>query len=411
MKAARRIAFAGVWLVSAMAATAAFAPRVARGQETRVIVTGKAPGKGEDAREEAVRHAMRRAVERVAVKVYGESRTENYVTILDRVLARSQGYVKGYKILNETFENGTTILKVRVTVSTRLVKDDWGEIQTALETAGKPRLLVFVEDFVDKKPSLRAVAENALTEYLSKKDFPLVDGEQLRAIEKRELKAARAAGDNGRIARLSTQYKGEIALFGEAEADYGGTVTVAGVVVHQYNAQLDLRVIRTDTAQILGQINVTGKASTMNRARAARDALTDAARKAAKKFVKTILKKWRDESYGGAVVVVVVNDVGFSDLDGIIRQLKKRKGVASVTQRHYRGRSAELEVISKLTPRRLAQAMEAMDGYRITVEEFTARRIVTRFRGKRRPAAEIEVTEKTKTEIAAPAPASKPAAE
>lgn len=409
MKASWRIAWVGVVI---LAAVAAFPVRLAWGQETQVIVTGKAPGKGEDAREEAVRHAMRRAVERVAVKVYGESRTENYVTILDRVLTRSQGYVKGYKILKETVEDGNTVLKVRVNVSIRLVKDDWGVIQTALETAGKPRLLVFIEDVVDKKHSLRAVTENALTEYLSKKDFPLVDGEQVRAVEKRELKAARAAGDHGRIARLGTQYKSEIALFGEAEAGYGGTVTVAGVTVHQYSAQLDIRVIRTDTAQILGQINATGKASTMNRSRAAKDALRDAAKKAGKKFVKTILKKWRDESYGGAAVILVINDVGFSDLDRVIAELKKRKGVVSVTQRHYRGGSAELEVTSKLTPRRLAQTMEALEGCHITVEEFTARRIVTKFRGKRKATVKIETRVIKKTETVRPVPpASKPALE
>jgi len=393
-----RIVFAGmlVFLVVFLSVSV-FARDV--GIERAVVVTGKAPGRGEDAKKEALHDAMRNAVERVAVKIYSETRTDNYVTVLDRIIARANGFVKGYKILTEKYVDGNTVLKVRVRVGTSSLKDQWGAIQTALETAGKPRLLIFIEDVIDRRLALRATTENALTEYLDKKGFPLVDGEQIKAVEKRELKAARAAGDYGRVARLGTQYKGEIALFGTADATYGGTVTIAGVTVHQYNAQLDVRVIRTDTAEILGQINQEGKASKMNRGAACKEALRDAAKKAGKVFVKRILKRFTDESFGGASLVLVINEIGFTDLNNVMRDLRKRKGVEDITQRHYRQRSVELEVKSKLTPRRLAESVEALANYKITVEEFTARRIVTKFRGKRAPKpTEVEVTIKKKTE-------------
>ena len=353
-----------------------------------VVVTGKGAGTGEAARDEALRDAMRRAVERVAVKLYSETHTKNYVTVLDRVLARAQGYVTDHRIIRETVEDGVTVLKVKVTVATQTVVDDWGAIQVALETAGKPRLLIVSDDTVDGDLSPQFITEFALTQYLTNKGFPIVDHRQLKEISIKEMKAARAAGDLGRVAKIASQYNGEIVLVGEAIATYGGTLDIAGVTVRQYAATMRLKAVRTDTAEVLTSVDAIGRASNMNRGGAAEESLKKAAREVGKKLVKGIMVRWRDESFGGSALTVVITKANFTGLDRLMGILKTTKGVSSVVQRTFRGGTAELEVTTTKTPRRMAQLLESLDEVKLSVQEMTARRIVAAFEGLGEPASQ-----------------------
>jgi len=346
-----------------------------------VVVTGKGAGADDAARDEALRDAKRRAVEQVAVKIYSETQTENYVTVLDRVLSRAQGYVTDAKILEEKVEDGTMVLKVKVTVATQTIMDDWGAIQAALEGAGKPRIMVVTEDMIDGVYSPQHSTEYALMGALGKKGFPLVEYEQLNQVSMKEMKAAHDAGDAGRMSKIASQYKGEIVLAGDAKATYGGTVTIAGVTVHQYQATVMLKAIRTDNAEVLTSFDAVGKASEMNRGSAAEKALKEASQIAATKFVKEIMVRWRDESFGGSALTVEITDVNFTGLEKIISALRTYKEVASVVQRIFRGGTAELEVTTTMPPQRLAQTLESLKGIKLNVKEMTARRIVAAFGG------------------------------
>jgi len=382
VKMSMKTRYHGALLLLAFCLLAA-SPLQAALSEKTVVVTGKAAGTDEDAKDEALRDAQRNAVEQIAVKIYSETRTDMFATVLDRVIARAQGYVKNSRIIRKDVKDGMTILRVRVTVATQSVVDDWGAIQAALKGAGKPRTMVVVSELIDEvvetKRSNISNAENAVIRYLNKKGFPLVDKAQMKAVEATEMKAARAAGDVPRMARIGSQYKAEIIIVGQAEATYGGTITMMGTTMYQYKAQLDLKAIRTDTAQVLAASTSTGKAAGMNRGDAAKKAIKEASKGASKRFLDDILKRWRDEFFGGAAVTVIINGAEFKDIDKIMKAIKTRRHVSGAVVRTIRPGSANVEVTTTLDARRLAESLEKLPGIKLKVEEMTAKRIVTRY--------------------------------
>ena len=87
------------------AGAAGAAPPAGAGDATEVTAVGQAAIMSNDvsmARDKAIEDALRKAVEQaVGAMVSSETVTQNYELLSDKILSKSKGYVRSYKIATE----------------------------------------------------------------------------------------------------------------------------------------------------------------------------------------------------------------------------------------------------------------------------------------------------------------------
>jgi len=375
MKCARRMGA----MCAAVALLAAAGSALGQGTATlpdtaEVTVTGRSALRGEVARDEALRDAMRNAVEQAAgVFIAAQSETQNYQLVKDVIFSRARGFVQKYTILSEKRDDdGVYVVEIRAVVKTKAVADSWLDYRAILVEKGMPRLMVVVAETVDGTAGDANTAQTRIENALLKDGFSLVNKEQVKDNDARDLKAAALADDLAKVAAISTRYKADIVVIGKSRAVLTRRRPIYGVMNYLYNADAEVRAIRTANAKVLFSDSGHASRGDRNQTEAARQALIQVGLFIGKALKLRLVTVWVTEmsKQVGTDYDLEVTGIKFAQIAVLIKEMKANaKLVTTCNLKDFREGVAFLVVGSTTSTTNLAIWMSGLKAVPLEVTQ------------------------------------------
>ncbi len=344
-------------------ASAAAAEKVVKKSENLVEIT--VVGMGMD-KEEATRDAMRKAVERAAgTFIYSQSQTKDFVLIRDTVLTRSAGFIQAHTILsaNQTAD-GIWELKLKAVVSIKGIEDTWGVVKNLLGRMGRPKIMVFVSERINDLMQDDSTVQTRIEHLLLKSGFLLVNRQQIKAIQKKDLEAAVADDNPAKMQAIAKRFGAQLFISGSSSAAAGSSREVYGVPMNRYGADGDIKCYRSDTAQLLASQNATAYSADRMPRVAAKKSLTVLGEKLAPKVQYDILQFWQDVMEGRGELVLEVEGLSFKQYVTLKKQLAQVKAIKDVTA-SYSNKiakcSIQSDVKAEILAEKIAEAIEKLE--------------------------------------------------
>ncbi len=354
-----------------------------------VQATGQAAIYGTDtaqARDKAIEDAMRKAVEQaMGAMVSSETVTQNFELISDKILAKSRGYVKTYKVIGEKKEGGVFEVQIEAQVSAGNLQNDLQGILAVLKAKNMPRVLIMVQEQNIGQTqgqlfstNLNAV-ENAFIDSWKPKGINFVDRQALnKKFATGPAMTAMTEPSAAQIKEFSDMTGAEVVVIGNAVATDVGTVM--GTQMHSIRANISLRAVNPDTGAVLATSIQTQTAGHIDPMTGGTQALQKVAIKASDDLLAKILAQWEGQVAGPSSVKLTLKNVGKSkflkDISEVLRN--QVRGVSDVRQRSFKSKVAELEIDIKGSAQDLAEELEnkKFDGFAVEIDEITANTVV-----------------------------------
>ena len=221
-------------------------------EAVQVQAKGQAAIYGKDvsqARDKAIDDARRKAVEQaIGSMVSSETVTENFQLISDKILSKSSGYVRRYKILSEGSEEGIYQVTIEAMVQAGVLNSDLQGVLAILKAKKMPRVLVMItEQNIGGAPSAwwsnpgasvsMDVAENTLIDAWRPKGVKFVERQVL---DGKIRVGAGATNDlqNDVAKEFGAMSGAEIVIIGKAIATKSTTIPLkTAVPMYSVNAQ------------------------------------------------------------------------------------------------------------------------------------------------------------------------------
>ncbi len=340
------------------------------------------------AREDAITAALRNAVEQVVgMMVESEVLVENYQTVEDQIYTRTQGYVQKYDIISTSKQLDNAIeITIKATVKLSDLKSDLEAIGVLLSRKGKPRTMVMIDErnigehYYQFGMDMNTT-EIAVMNELMNFGFPFVDPAQSRVVIANDVVSSALNGDTGAAANIALRLGAEIIITGTAVAKVasGGSDVVRNAGFKSCQANINLRVIRSDDATIVAVASAYDRAAHIDEITGGTQALQKAAKKAAIELKDKIVIAWQKDVYSSAQVQLqVTNIASFSQLSIFKNSLKYYiRGIQSVNQRSFAGGSAHFDIDIKGTAEQMASELDAkeIEGMKLQVTALSQNKI------------------------------------
>jgi len=320
-----------VCCVLAGLAACTFRPAAAKdtpgANKTPDVVTVTVIGVGMD-KDSARRDAMRKAVEKAAgTYIYSQSKTEDFALVRDTILTRSAGFVQKDEVLSaKKVSDGTWELKLRARVSVKGVVDTWGVVKTLLKEMGRPKIVVFISEKIDRAVQEDSTVQTRIEKLLLESGFLLVNKEQIAAIREKDLEAAVAENNLPKLQAVAKRFGAQLFVSGSTSATLTSSRSVYGVEMHRYGSDGDIKCYRSDTAQLLAARNATGYSADRTSHVAAKKALSALGDRIGPQVRDDILNFWSDVLQGRGELVLEVEDLSFP------QYLKLKKALEGIEQ-------------------------------------------------------------------------------
>lgn len=316
---------------------------------------------------EALQDAMRKAVETGAgTFIYSHSETKDFALVKDTVLSRSAGFIQSHKVLSaKEVGDGTWEVKITAVVSIQGIEDAWGVVTTLLKQMGRPKIMVFINEKIDTTPVESSTVQTRIENLLLKSGFLLVDKEQIKAIDAKDLAAAAAEDSPARLQAIAKRFGAQLFISGTANATAGEQKNIGGIPVSTYQAEANIKCYRSDTAQLLSSI--PGE-STRGADRVWRSAATKSldlqAQQIAPRVQFDILRFWQDALAGRGEVKLIVEGVTFKqyvELKKALGEVKQVKDVAATYANQVAECSLQSDVNAETLAEKLLEAVSKLD--------------------------------------------------
>ena len=187
------------------------------------IETVRAKGQGVD-EAGAVKDALRHAIEKGGQsEIASRSKTKDFALEFDIILSRSQGLVKGHKVLSVRERDGITTVEIEAQVSKSLIDATWADVTIQLKQLGRPKIMVMFTEVIhdlDRPEGSREIVQRqsllgvAIERKLLKLGFKLVNPSQMKEIDRKKAEAAVMDDDTAALKAIAGRYGAAIYIKG-----------------------------------------------------------------------------------------------------------------------------------------------------------------------------------------------------
>jgi hypothetical protein len=339
------------------------------------------------AKKAAMDDAMRTCVQQVAsTLVSASTETDQGQLLSDKVFSHSQGYIRGYKVLEDKQDGNTWVTRLRCDVSEAKLDEDFLAFGIAYRRAGMPRVMTLIAEQSitatqatgwwqggGNSTDLR-VMENAFMDRMEKSGFTFIDPEVLSG--KLTLEAIGADPNVQKAREIGRLAGAEVVVVGRAIAKPLGELAIDNGTFYSAVANVSARAVRTDTGEVIAAAEFTSTAGKgFEQTTAGRNALSEGGRQLARDLFTKIGKVWAREQSGVKRIAMVVKGVDdYARLAAFKNVLVNSvKGVKDVQQRSMEDGRAELDVSLSGTAEGFATelATRKFQGYACKVRKVT----------------------------------------
>lgn len=349
-----------------------------------MTVTGVAAGDSLRAEDEAVAQALRQAVEEACgVFLTTQSQAVNYQAVYDKVLANAVGYVREYEVLNVWTEDGQTYAKVHARVSTQQFEEDWATIAHTVDQENNPRVIVAILETTSVTPAGQTTevdeagtVQGIVEDFFLERGITLMDRETAVAVTKRDVLLAALANDEDAVASLAARFQADVVIIGRATARFGNAIDVASVQMFQFTATMSIRIVQTDSGQVLasktfGPVTI----NSLQRAGGADEALVALAEESAPDVLAAVVEAWRQRATVSRTVTLAISGMDYATWRTFKEEIEQLRGVQAVRLREITQSVAHVDVEYRYDNENLADNLLELEDTPLQVVEITANRI------------------------------------
>ncbi len=245
-----------------------------------------------------------------------------------------------------------------------------------------PKLMILVqEDCVNCPVKGMNMAENELLARLSEKGYPLIDKSQWEAANQQGQARQALSGNDAAAKQLGAMFGAQYVLVGKAAIQDAGEL-MAGTGMRSIQTNIQLKIISSQTGQVLGSTVKSGAAAHISALNGAQQSLAQASRSAIDGYVVPTLAavQQKAESEGGVVRVFATGVKDMSAYAALLAALDKTPRVTEVATDRYNKQSGlvVLDVRFGGTGEDLAVAVDNQQlggKRRIFVQDFGANQV------------------------------------
>lgn len=298
----------------------------------RVTATGQAPSDLPNAREAAVEDALRRCVEAGGgVELASVTESRDFMIVSDVIYTRTAGYVQKYEVLEEhPDQNGLYTVRVSAIIMTGDLNTDLEAFKSLLKRKGNPRILIVGSADNEELDFLIAAQLQGM---LEERGLRVIDKGVLTQQQRTSaLRAIAADKDSVKAALIAKQNGADILAIVRIESEVLPAETIYGQEQTPVDAIAVVKLIRADTAEVLGSIVQEVTATGTNAKRAQRQARSEVAKNSMTDALKRISSHWLSDvdARGGQEIAIVLHKFSFSRTTKLVQSLRKIDGVKSV---------------------------------------------------------------------------------
>jgi len=230
------------------------------------------------------------------------------------------------------------------------------------QNADMPRVMVVVDEKIDNADVTARKVAGKIEKALLEKQYRIVDSRQFSEVRARDI----AAADATKAKELGRRYGAELIIAGGAQANFGGEKDVYGTKMNEFTADGEVKLIITDTGEILAVASASSKKTSQGKAQAASKSLEEVGDMLAADLMAKIDQKMKEMKEKPIIVELIlqgVNDASLvkieSELPGKISMIEKMK------LRYMEGGSACYDVVMKGTLDELRKIFSGMQEYSV----------------------------------------------
>ena len=328
------------------------------------------------ARGEALKKARISALERAIEEILLFEVIQEKRDVIESVIfSKIKMYVLKIEIIKEE-EDGLYMVRIRATIDLNALEKTVREegLMPKRGLGYKPRIMVVIPEQHLRRQIPDPAAETEIIGQLVKERFYVVDQKQVAEIRYSDETLAAARGDLEAAAAIGRKYGAEVIITGEAFSEYVGQEE--GMVL--CSARVEIRAVKTDTAQILYADAKDASALAVSENIAAKRALQKAAGLLGPEFIEEILAWAEIDEKEGRMITLYISNISYSQLIIVKEALAERiSEVDRCVQRSYTGGIGEIEVVYRGESQELADSIQNIlfEDFNIRVINYTENRI------------------------------------
>lgn len=285
--------------------------------------------------------AQKNAVEKaVGVFVSGKTMVEKAVAIENNILARTDGYIKKYDVLNEGVEGEFYKTKIRALVALKDLERDLKSFSLlSTPPLRRPKVSISLKEEINKEESDEKVASHSLQQSLIDQGFVVVSDDRANEAE--------------------IVLKGKAASFPFQSEGLGGFIS--------FRARMSVDVTRAGTNDIVLSVSKEASGLGGNEHLAGFKSLETVANVVGGELGDKLTEIY---SRGGNLLVMVEGVQSFADVERIKKHLQSQPEVKDIMVRLYEDSMAQFDVqLEKSRPEDLAAHLEASQSLPLKVVE------------------------------------------
>ncbi|NTV15354.1 MAG: hypothetical protein HGA96_15725 [Desulfobulbaceae bacterium] len=331
--------------------------------------------------EDALLKAKREAVSTgIGTVLISQTEVQNFILQKDFVLTRTIGAVKSYRVLKDGKEGDTFFVKISAVVSMASIRQDLAALKILLESMDKPRMMVLVHEEGGSK-----IAETAIIDYLTSKEFELVDAAAVAALQKHDEALIKKAteGDPVAAAKLGAANGAEYVIVGKVTKSVSKNQLLSDSGIISGQASITAKVVNASNARIIASKSAAAAAAHISEESAKEEASDKAARKLMdQELFEKIVASFQDTVNNGTTLDVVVENVADFQAQKAVTGVISGLDVGSVNKRGFGGGKLELSVVFRGSADTFAEAVDgkAVKGKKLTVINVTGSKILIALR-------------------------------
>lgn len=368
----KRILWMGFWLVLMLV------PGWASAEDKTVTTVGMS----QTSRADAVREAQRAAVEEaVGVFIQSESEMQNFVLQKDKIISRTQGYIKSFDVIKESAQGGEFTVTIQATVSLDMIKDDLIAMKILLDSMERPKVMILIDEDYKSMDNLgMELAGTELSALMGAKGFDLVDKAQVEAAQRKDQSRQALAGNDEAARSLGLSFGAQYVIVGKAVAQDAGEA-VPGTGLRSIQASLQARVIQTQTGAVLGSVVKNAVSAHISPLTGATNALKQTVKLAVDEYlVDAITNSFQDFLNNGAPIKLHITGVGnFRGYKNVSSTVENLNRVVSSKKEGWNkaGGILVLDLRFKGTSEELAELLDgqAVGDQKMEVVDFAPERV------------------------------------
>ncbi|MDY0189513.1 MAG: hypothetical protein RBR22_02160 [Desulfuromonas sp.] len=319
-----------------------------------------AEGCGQDL-DEALLDAKRTAIEQgIGTLLVSQTEIENFMLKKDIVLTKTSGAVRRYEQLGTRQDEYGQCVSIRALVSMADIHDDLAALMILLESMARPRMMVLIQGEQAK------AAETEIIDYLSAKEFDIVDPSMVATLQQRDADLVRqaVAGDPVAAAKIGADNGAEYILVGSVDGGMQENDLLAGSGMFSAQAQISARIINCSTTRIVAAKNEHAAMAHISKTAALQGAVLKTAQKLMDtKLFETIVSSFQNQVNNGQTIEVTVRGLGNYQLQKQVNSLiSASSGVQSANKRSFSGGVLALTVMYRGT---VDGFCETLDGQKV----------------------------------------------